>query len=157
MGNETPRGSRVVTFYVLCRLPEDFFESVSRPVYCGFHAIDDIPGLRYLIFVQVRLSDNSSLQEILWNFSRIMDEEKRLTLSDNPHFYTILPTSPDAYGDSLRIDPTEDFQYEKRFYVLTDRPELVHIKTDQVSRSFGNFWCQKDSVIFKGSNVLFLF
>lgn len=80
-----------------------------------------------------------------------------MTLSDNPHFYTELPTSPDEYVNSLRIDPTEDFQHVGTFYVLTDKPKLVHIKTDQVSRSFGNFWCPKNSIIFKGSNVLFLF
>jgi hypothetical protein len=105
----------------------------------------------------VRLSDDSSLQEILWKFSRVEDEQNRLALSNNPHFYTELPSSPDAYGDSLKIDPTEDFQHATTFYVLTDKPELVHIKTDQVSRSFGNFWCPQNSIIFKGTNVLFLF
>ena len=89
------------------------------------------------------LSDSPSLQEILWNFSRFKDEKKRLTLRDNPHFYAELPTSPEAYGDSVKIDPTEDFRHANKFYVLTDKPELVYIMTDQVSQSFGNFWCPK--------------
>ena len=102
------------------------------------------------------LSDRPSLQEILWNFSRFKDEKKRLTLRDNPHFYTKLPTSLEAYGDSLKIDPTEDFQHGNKFYVLTDKPELVHVMIDRDLQSFGNFWCPKDSIIFKGLGVLFL-
>ena len=100
------------------------------------------------------VSDNPSLQEILWNFSCIKQEG--MTLRNNPHFYAELPTSPEEYEDSLKIDPTEDFQDGNKFYVLTDKPELVHIKTDKVLRSFGNFWCPKDSIIFKGSGVIFL-
>jgi hypothetical protein len=100
------------------------------------------------------LGSNPSLQEILWNFSRSKDEKQRLTLRENPHFYAELPTSPDAYGDSVRIDPTEDFRHANKFYVLTDKPELVYIMTDQVLRSFGNFWCPKNSIIFKGLGVL---
>jgi hypothetical protein len=96
------------------------------------------------------LSDSPSLQEVLWNFCRFKDEKKRLSLQDNPHFYTELPTSPEAYGDSLKFDPTEDFRHANKFYVLTDRPELVRIMTDQDSRSFGNFWCPQNAVIFKG-------
>ena len=104
---------------------------------------------------------SSSLQEILWNFSRFIDENHRLTLRDNPHFYAELPTSPDAFGDSIKIDPTENFprafQYTNKFYVLVDKPELVHIMTDQVSQSFGNFWCPKNAVIFKGLGIFFCF
>jgi hypothetical protein len=73
-----------------------------------------------------------------------------LTLRDNPHFYAKLPTSPDAFGDSIKIDPTEDFRHADIFYVLVDKPQLVHIMTDQVSQSFGNFWCPKNAIIFKG-------
>ena len=101
------------------------------------------------------LSYNSSLQEILWNFSRFVDENNRLTLRDNPHFYVGLPTSPDAFGDSIKINPTEDFWYSNKFYVLVDKPEIVHIMTDQVSQSFGNFWCPRNAIIFKGL-VIFL-
>jgi hypothetical protein len=99
------------------------------------------------------LSDSPSLQEILWNFSYFKDEKQRLTLRRNPHFYTELPTSPEAYGDSIKIDPTEDFQHADEFYVLTDKPEPVYIMTDRVSRSFGNIWCPKIAVIFKGLSV----
>jgi hypothetical protein len=103
------------------------------------------------------LSDNPSLQEILWYFSRYTDQKPHLTLRENPHFYVELPTSPEEYGDSLRIDPTEDFQHANKFYVLIDKPDLVHISTDRISQYFGNFWCPKNAIIFKGSGVLFLY
>ena len=106
------------------------------------------------------LSKNSSIQEVLWNFSRFKDEKQCLTLRDNPHFYEELPTSPEAYGDGVQIDPTEDFQHSDKFYVLTDKAELVYTMTDhwgQVSQSFGNFWRPHNAIIFKGLGVVFLF
>ena len=96
------------------------------------------------------LSNSPSLQEILWNFSRFKDEKQRLTLRDNPHFYADLPTTPEAYGDNVAIEPTEDFRHSDEFYVLTDRLELVHIMTDRDWQSFGNFWCPQNAIIFKG-------
>ena len=100
------------------------------------------------------LNESPSLEEVLWNFSHFKDEKCRLTLRENPHFYAELPTSREAYGDEFRIDPTEDFRHVNEFYVLADKPELVHIMTDRISQSFGNFWCPRDAVIFKGSGVL---
>ena len=106
----------------------------------------------------MRLSENPSLQEVLWNFSRVKyNLKERLTLQENPHFYAGLPKSFKGYGASLKIDPTEDFQQAKEFYVLTDKPEMVHIMTEQISRSFGNFWCPGTSIIFKGPCVLSCF
>jgi len=103
------------------------------------------------------ISDDPSLQEILWNFSRLKNRKQRLILRENPHFYADLPTSPEAYGDGVEIDPTEDFQHADMFYVLTDRPSLVCITTDQDTRYFGNFWCPQNAVIFKGLGVCVLF
>jgi hypothetical protein len=111
---------------------------------------------QYLIPVPEVLGDNPSLQEILWNFSRFKDERHRLTLRENPHFYAELPTSRKAYGNNVKIDPTEDFRHANEFYVLIGKPELLCIMTDQVSRSFGNFWCPNNAIIFKGL-VVFLF
>ena len=88
------------------------------------------------------LSNHPNLQEVLWNFSCLKDEEKRLTLVENPHFYAELPALPEAYVDNVKIDPTDDFGHADKFYVLTDKPEPIHIMTDQVSQTFGNFWCQ---------------
>ena len=116
-----------------------------------------LPKSQYLIHVPVKLNRSPSIQEILWNFNCLEDEKQRLTLKDNPHFYAELPTSSEAYGDSVQIDPTEDFWHDDEFYVLTDKPEVVHIKTGQVSQFFGNFWCPQDAIIFKGLGVLFLY
>ena len=109
---------------------------------------------RYLIPVLEVLSDSPTVQEILWNFSRFKDEKQRLILRDNPHFYEEFPTSPGAYGESVKIDPTEDFRHANKFYVLIDKQELVQILTDQDTRFFGNFWCPKNAIIFKGLAVL---
>jgi hypothetical protein len=103
------------------------------------------------------LSKSPSLQEILWNFSRFKDKKQCLTLRDNPHFYAKLPISLDAYGPSLKIDPTEDFQHGNEFYVLTDRLEPLYIMTSQVSQSLGNFWHPNNAIIFKGLGILSLF
>ena len=116
-----------------------------------------LPESPYLIPVLVVLSNRPTVQEILWNFSHFKDEKIRLTLTDNPHFYAKLPTSPEAYGDSIRIDPIEDFQHANKFYVLADKPELVRIMTDQDNQFFGNFWCAKKAIILKGLGVLSLF
>jgi hypothetical protein len=114
-----------------------------------------LPKSQYLIYVTVRLNRSPSIQEIIWNFNCLEDEKQRLNLKDNPHFYAELPTSSEAYGDSVQIDPTEDFRHANEFYVLTDKPELVHIKTGQVSQFFGNFWCPQNAIIFKGLGVFF--
>ena len=102
------------------------------------------------------LSNRPSLQEILWNFSRFKDEKQRLTLGDNPHFYSELPTSLEAYVDSLEIDPTDDFWHADEFYVLTDKPEPLYIVTDWGAQTFGDFWRPQNAIIFKGFGVLFL-
>jgi hypothetical protein len=109
---------------------------------------------QYLILVSEFLSDRPSIQEILWNFSRFKDEKMRLTLRENPHFYTRLPMLPEEYEDRVEVYPTKDFEYVI-FHVLTDKPEPVHVMTD--SQSFGNFWCPKNAIIFKGLGTLFLF
>jgi len=92
----------------------------------------------------------SSLQEVLWNFSRL-PEEKRLTLSHNPHFYRSLHASREAYGSKFRLDPVQDFQDEnvETFYVLTDRPGRIYIGSGGRPLAFGNVWAPRDAIIFK--------
>jgi hypothetical protein len=98
------------------------------------------------------LNENPSLEEILWNFSRLKDE-RRLTLKQNPHFYTHLPISLEEYGGGFSMEPTEDFRHADKFYVLTDREGLAYFKTDQYTRCFGNFWRPNGAIIFKGEHV----
>ena len=101
------------------------------------------------------VNENPTLAEILWNFSRFKDE-RRLTLKQNPHFYTHLPMSREAYGGGFKMEPTEDFRHANKFYVLTDRQGLTYLKTGQYTRYFGNFWCPNGAIIFKGEHVLYL-
>jgi hypothetical protein len=92
------------------------------------------------------------MQEILWNFSRLKDEKKRLRLKQNPHFYQWLPTSPEEYGGDFRIEPIEHFPH-RRAHVLTNSPGRIFLETAQHKRAFGNAWVPKNAIIFKGSRL----
>ena len=110
--------------------------------------------LMYLILVPVMLSDSPNIQEILRDFSFFMGKKGHLTLKDNPHFYANLPRLLKAHGDSVKIDPTEDFRHGDKFYVLTDKHKPVHILTgNKVLYSFGNLWRSENTIILKGSGV----
>ncbi len=107
--------------------------------------------------MSVALSQSSDLKEVLWNFSRSKNERCRLTLEDNPHFYEALPSSPEEYGPTFRRDPIKTFQHE-RISVLVDRKLTgrVFLETDMTRRAFGNIWCPKHAIIFKGFTLSFL-
>ena len=100
---------------------------------------------------------DSTFKDILWDFYRLIDAKKRLTLMDNPHFYAKLPKSQEEYESRIEFDPTEDFWQADKFYVLTDRQELVYIMTDQVTLTFGNFWRSENGLIFKGLSIFIVF
>ena len=101
------------------------------------------------------LCKGSRLTEILWNFARYNDG-RRLTLSQNPHFYKDLPRNKNAYRDDFQWDPTEDFLGSTGIYVLTDRwPGRVYLESDQNARAFGNVWAPSKAIVFKGSCVTF--
>jgi hypothetical protein len=100
------------------------------------------------------LDQESTIQEVLWNFSRFKDE-RRLTLKQNPHFYkdSDLPESQEAYVGEFRTDPVENFQHTK-ICVLTDKPGRVFLETDKdTTRAFGNVWVPNKAIIFKGSST----
>lgn len=100
------------------------------------------------------LGQSPELNEILWNFRRSKDRKSRLTLKQNPCFYSDLPTSLDEYGGKFCIDPIENFRLEK-IRVLTDKPGpmgRVYLQTAQNTRAFGNVWVPKTAIIFKGAS-----
>jgi hypothetical protein len=109
----------------------------------------------------VVLTQHASWPEVLWNFSRFKGE-KRLTLEQNPHFYEVLPTSPEKYGGGFTMDPIKTFQHQK-ISVLTDNPGTgrVFLEIAKERRVFGNAWVPKDAIISKGSypfiNMFFFF
>ena len=93
----------------------------------------------------------------LWNFYRIKDTKKCLTLMDNPHFYISLPKSLEEYGSRTEINPAENFWQTDKVYVLTDRKELLYVMTDQVTLTFGNFWRSENGLVFKGLSIFAVF
>ncbi len=101
------------------------------------------------------LSHTASFQEVLWNFAHL-ENSKRITLSDNPHFYLKLPTLIDEYGGEFKAFPAEMLPLESNatIYVLIDQRRPVLLETEHVSRVFGNVFRLKDVMIFKGlSNI----
>jgi len=96
--------------------------------------------------------------EVLWNFSRIKDEKKRLTLKQNPRFYKRLPTSPHLYGGEFWADPIWDFQHEE-ISVLTENPDAVgrvYMDIGRMNRAFGNVWVPSNVMIFQSCAFLLL-
>jgi hypothetical protein len=107
----------------------------------------------YLIPVPELLEKNTLREEVLWNFFRLPDQ-KRLTLSQNPHFYANLPTSSDANWRGLGISPTEGNWHDhlaKPIPVLTNSPSRVFLELGKTPRAFDNVWIlNKKILVFKG-------
>jgi hypothetical protein len=108
-----------------------------------------------LIPVLEALISTSGLPNILWYFSHFEDE-RRLTLAQNPHFYEGPPTFPTTYGPACRTRPTEGYQ-GTIYYVLTNNERRVFLELGQNQRTFDNVWRTNNTLIFKGSCAAFLF
>jgi hypothetical protein len=105
-----------------------------------------------LIYAPEMLGVKPSLSEILWNFSRYKDRA-RITLEQNPHFYSSLPADESAYTPMFKRHPLGDLSILKPHdivYVLVDRPGRVFLETEREERSFGNVWMLNGTLIFKG-------
>jgi hypothetical protein len=139
-----------VEFLLFKSLPDERPTVVRRE-----HRVRMLMSLLFLTFVLEELGRGTSVQEVLWNFSRFKDE-RRLTLKQNPHFYLGLPTSQNAYGGDFSVEPIENFQHAK-ICVLTDKPGRVFLETDKNRRAFGNLWVPDKAIIFKGSSITFYF
>jgi hypothetical protein len=116
-------------------------------------------SLRYQFSFLVILGPHSDLSEVLWIFSRLKNENKRLALKQNPHFYKWLPTLPEVYGGEFRMDPIETFRHE-RISVLIDNPKhagRVFLETAGRMWTFGNVWVSNGRIIFKGSYLYCVF
>ena len=101
------------------------------------------------------LSPAASIEEVLWNFAQF-DDDRRITLQNNPHFYLDLPTSSHAYTGQFKARPLENLKLRPNaiVYVLVDQPRRVFLETRQETWMFGNVFVFKDVMIFKGlSNV----
>ena len=105
------------------------------------------------------LGEETRVEEILWNFSRLKGN-RRVTLKQNPHFYTGLPRSACDYSDEFTTDPIEKFWDATLdatdIWVLTHERSRVFLETDNKKRAFGNFWVPDEAIIFKGPRVVLL-
>lgn len=106
---------------------------------------------RYPIPVPEILNNDSKLEEVLWNFCRF-DPSRRLTLSQNPHFYNDLPTSSNAnWGEfkSKAIEGNWHTYHPKPIFVLTNTPGRVFLELCPTPRVFDNVWNANETLIFK--------
>ena len=110
-------------------------------------------GSRTLIGLVEVLSDETRVEEIFWNFSRLQGK-RRITLQQNPYFYKGLPRSARAYTDDFTAEPIENFRDATDILVLTDRESRVYLKTNETRRVFGNVWGLDEAIIFKGQPVV---
>lgn len=99
------------------------------------------------------LSQTAGFEEVLWNFAHFEDE-RRISLQDNPHFYAEFPTSLDAYTPQFKALPVEKFELKPNttIYVLIDQRRRVFLETRNETRIFSNVFTLKDALIFKGSS-----
>lgn len=97
------------------------------------------------------LSPTAGIEEVLWNFTQFEDE-RRITLHDNPHFYSDLPTSIDPYTAQFKAFPIKNFTPNPNatIYVLVDQPRRVFLETKHDTRIFGNVFVSNDVMIYKG-------
>ena len=114
---------------------------------------------RCLIPVPEELNNDSKLEEILWNFSRF-DPERRLTLSQNPHFYNDLPTSSKQNWKEFNATATQEnwhAYHTKPICVLTNTPGRVYLELCRNPRAFDNVWSANGTLIFKSMCLAFRF
>jgi len=110
-----------------------------------FHILRSLPDENPTIVLQV-LPPKTNIAEILWNFSHYEDDE-RLDLVRNPHFYSELPQDPAGYVNNFRSQPTDS--YVGKVYVLTNDSHRVFFKLGEELRAFDNVWDTNEILVFK--------
>ncbi|KAH9054692.1 hypothetical protein EDB87DRAFT_1688992 [Lactarius vividus] len=141
--------------FVLLRSPLAALHDPETVVVRRKHRFVNIDILDNLIHAPEMLSANPSLSEILWNFSRYKDRA-RITLEQNPHFYSNLPADESVYTHTFKLHPLVDLSTALKphdtIYVLIDRPGRVFLETEGGIRRFGNVWMLNGALIFKDSS-----
>ena len=108
--------------------------------------------LHILISSIETLSARPSFSEVLWNFSTL-NGRARITLEQNPHFYSSLPADESTFTPMFTFHPLGDLSVLKphdTVYVLVDKPGCVFIESKGGKRRFGNVWALNGTLIFKG-------
>ena len=114
------------------------------------------------------------LPEIVWNFCHYEDAEKRVSLAQNPHLYTELPTSPEEYRPTFNHMQAQTLTKDRDSRYRCDRGDnhdnrdhpriTVHLLTNNSRRvffvpglakkekpqAFDKIWTTDNTLIFKG-------
>ena len=139
--------------FVLLRFPLAALHDPETVIVHRMHRFMNVGVLDNLIHAPEILSAKPSLSEVLWNFSRYKDRA-RITLEQNPHFYSSLPADENAYTPTFKHHPLGDSSMALKphdtIYVLIDRPGRVFIESEGERRGFGNVWTLNGTLIFKG-------
>jgi hypothetical protein len=153
MSEDKWRRPKMMIKFVLLRSPLVALHDPETVIVHREHRSMSIVILDNLIHTPERLSAKPSLSEILWNFSRYKDGA-RITLQQNPHFYSSLPADESEYTPMFKCYPLGDLgtalKPHDTVYVLVDRPSRVFIETEGERRGFGNVWMLNGALIFKG-------
>ena len=138
--------------FVLLRSPLTAIHDPETVIVHRKRRFMSIVILHILIPSIERLSARPSFSEILWNFSP-SNGRARITLEQNPHFYSSLPTDEKAFTPVFTLHPLGDLSVLKphdTVYVLVDRPGCVFVESKGGKRRFGNVWALNGTLIFKG-------
>ena len=102
---------------------------------------------------ELSASPSLALPEILWNFGRY-NNDARITLEQNPHFYLRCPVDESVYTPTFRRYPLKDLsgalECNDTVYVLFDRPCRVFLDSEHKPRIFGNIWLLNGTFILRG-------
>lgn len=109
--------------------------------------------IRYLNLITPSelLNNDSKLQEILWNFTRF-PPERRITLSQSPHFYGHLPSQNTNWSefDSQATEENWHTRHPQPICVLTNTTgRRVFLELGRTPRAFDNVWSVDEILIFK--------
>jgi hypothetical protein len=146
----------MITF-VLLRSPLAALRDSETVIIHRKHRSTNAVVLGNLIHTPEMLSGEPSLSEILWNFGRYQGRA-RVTLEQNPHFYSSLPANESRFTPLFKRHPLRDFRKALKshdtVYILVDTPSRMFFETEGEKRSFGNVWMLNGTLIWKGLCLL---
>ena len=72
------------------------------------------------------LTHDAGFEEVLWNFAHLEDN-RRISLHDKPHFYAYLPASSEEYTAQFRARPMEELRMKQCHHLYSRRPAKAYI------------------------------
>ncbi|KAF8261588.1 hypothetical protein EI94DRAFT_1810040 [Lactarius quietus] len=106
-----------------------------------------------LRIVNQEINNSTTTAEIIWRFSRYPEESgRRITPSQNPHFYLELSENAASYGSEFQKDSLKGFGHSLEtggtIYILLDKSCRLFIEATE-PRIFSNVWKPRRTVILK--------